>query len=207
MNSPLADALGIDPDIMHWVIIPLAIFLARIVDVSINTLRTVLMLGGRKRLAPVFGFFESFIWLVAIGQIMKNLDSVTSYFAYAGGFASGIYVGMLLEEKLAFGKVIVRLITSKNAAQLIEVLKREGYSLTIVDGKGGRGGKVNLIFSVLQRSELPKFKRLMNQWDPGTFYSIEAVRYASEPMYNTDVDELGASGEQAAIESNNSPHA
>lgn len=202
MNSPIADFLGIDPNVFHWVVVPIGIFLARIVDVSINTLRTVLMLGGRKRLAPIFGFFESLIWLIAIGQIMKNLDSIFSYLAYAGGFASGILVGMILEEKLAFGKVIVRIITDRgDAKELIEQLKKFGYGLTIVPAEGGRGGKVYLLFSVMKRSSLPQFRKLLLQWNPEAFFSVEAIRYASEPSFgnNTeDEDKAGVGHQQEA---------
>ncbi len=191
MDSPIATALGIDPDIFHWVVVPLAIFFARIVDVSINTLRTVLMLGGRRKLAPIFGFFEALIWLIAIGQIMKNLDSPMSYLAYAGGFATGIFVGMLLEEKLAFGKVIVRIITIHQAQDLIVRMRDAGYGLTIVNAEGGRGGKVNLIFSVVNRTDLPAIKRMIFNHDPETFFSVESVRFATEPSFSGD-DSLDA---------------
>jgi len=203
MNSPIADAIGLNSDLFHWVVVPIGIFLARIVDVSINTLRTVLMLGGRKRLAPIFGFFEALIWLIAIGQIMKNLDSIFSYLAYAGGFASGILVGMILEEKLAFGKVIVRVITGRgDAKNLIQQLKNKGYSLTIVPAEGGRGGKVFVLFSVINRTSLPEFKKELLRWDDGAFFSVEAVRYASERTFGAmpeeDEDEQGAGHQQEA---------
>jgi hypothetical protein len=96
---------GLSPALFNWLILPLLIFLARISDVTLSTIRIVFVMSGRRNLAPVLGFFESLIWLIAISQIIKNISSPLSYVAYAGGFATGTYVGMFIEEKLALGKV------------------------------------------------------------------------------------------------------
>lgn len=98
-----------------WVIIPLLILLARVLDVSIGTLRIILLGKGYKKLAPMLGFVESFVWILAVSQIMQNLNNLYYYVAYAGGFATGTYLGMVLEEKLSLGYVIVRVITHKDA--------------------------------------------------------------------------------------------
>ncbi|MCS6833562.1 MAG: DUF5698 domain-containing protein, partial [Flammeovirgaceae bacterium] len=91
MQSTIADHLGISPDFFHWVIVPILIFLARIVDVSINTMRVIFMLGGKKLITTILGFFESFILVIAGGQVFKKQDSIVWDFWYSGGFGSGLW--------------------------------------------------------------------------------------------------------------------
>ena len=108
-------------------LIPLLIFLARVVDVAIGTLRIIFVSKGMKYLAPILGFFEVFIWLVAIGQIMQNLTNWVNYVAYSAGFATGNFIGMFIESKLAMGLVSLRIITERDAKPLIEDLRRENF--------------------------------------------------------------------------------
>ena len=91
-------SLGISNELLNYLLMPLLIFVARVSDVSINTLRFMFMMNGKKNIVPILGFFETMIWLLAIGQIFQNIDNPLSYLAYAGGFAMGNYVGMTLEE-------------------------------------------------------------------------------------------------------------
>ena len=85
----------LDSELFKWVLLPILIFLARVTDVSINTVRVIFMLNGRRYLSTVLGFFESLIWLMAISQILQNVDNPVSYLAYSGGFATGVLVGMI----------------------------------------------------------------------------------------------------------------
>ena len=117
------EGLGISESVFTYVVIPALIFLARVCDESINTVRIIFVLHGKKLLAPLLGFFEAFIWLLAIRQIITNIDAFYSYFAYAGGFATGTFLGMVIEEKLALGRVVVRVITQNPAEQLTAFLK------------------------------------------------------------------------------------
>jgi len=165
-------------DLWTWVIIPILIFLARIVDVSIGTIRVIFISKGFKSIAPVLGFFEVIIWLLAISQIMKNLENWVSYIAYGAGFATGTYVGMLLEEKISIGKVILRVISKKDDCEMIEELKKK-YRLTIIDGQSPTGGtKAKIIFMVMKRSEVKDAVAIVNQFHPKAFYTIEDVKYA-----------------------------
>jgi len=107
-------------DIFAWVILPILIFLARVCDVSIGTIRIIFVSKGIKYLATFLGFFEILIWLMAISQIMQNLTNVYYYLFYAGGFSTGIFVGILIDEKLSIGTVSVRIITRTDASKLIE---------------------------------------------------------------------------------------
>jgi len=162
-----------------YLILPLLIFFGRIIDVSIGTIRMIFISKGFKKTAPFLSFFEIMVWLLVARQVLTDLSNVISYFAYAGGFATGTYVGMKIEEKLSVGKVIVRIITGKQSSNLINKLKQEQYGLTIVDGKGSEG-KVKIIFSIVDRKKLWNIKKIIKEFDSHAFYTIEDVRYARE---------------------------
>ena len=164
---------------MEWVIIPVLIFLARICDVTLGTLRIVFISKGDKTIAPFLGFLEVLIWLIAITQVMENLSNVASYLAWAGGFATGNFLGLRVEQKLALGQVVVRVITVEPADMLIDQLKGRGYRLTSVDARGTRG-KVNLLFMIVKRKKLDEVIGIIRSFNPQAFYSIEDVRSVSD---------------------------
>jgi len=182
---------GIDPTIVDWVIIPALIFLARICDVTLGTLRIVFVSKGNKVVAPILGFLEVLIWLVAITQVMENLDNVASYLAWAGGFAMGNFLGLRVEQKLALGQMVVRVITVEPADELIKRLSGHGYRLTCVDARGTRG-KVNLLFMIVKRKKLQHVLDIIRSYNPQAFYSIEDVRSVA------DVEMPQAKGERQA---------
>lgn len=188
MEAPIAEQLGINPDIFHWVVVPFLIFLARILDVSINTVRVMLVMSGKKKLAPIIGFFESLIWLIAISQILKNISSPMTYVAYSSGFATGIYVGMRIEERLAVGKVILRVITQSHQQALMNVIKNNGFGITVVDAMGSRG-RVNLIFTVIERKDIPRLIKLIESITPKAFYTIENVKHTSDSTWGELTEE------------------
>ncbi|MBN2804521.1 MAG: DUF2179 domain-containing protein [Deltaproteobacteria bacterium] len=162
----------------YWFIyglLPLMIFCSRIIDVSLDTLRIVFVSKGNKIVAPILGFFEVLIWLMAITRIMQNLDNPTCYFAYAGGFAAGNYVGLKIEEKLAMGVQMVRIITHKNSTPLINTLREEGFGVTVLDAEG-KDGHVHIIYSVVNRNQISKVIQVIQSSNPNAFYSIEDVR-------------------------------
>ncbi len=170
---------GIDPDIVNWVIIPVLIFLARIMDVTLGTLRIVFISKGDKVIAPLLGFVEVLIWLVAITQVMQNLSNFVSYFAWAAGFATGNFLGLRIEQKLALGQVVVRVITVDSGEELIERLTNRGYRMTALDAKGSRG-KVNLLFMIVKRKKLQEVIDIIRDYNPNAFYSIEDVRSVTD---------------------------
>jgi len=127
------------PLVYDWVVFPLIIFLARMTDVSLGTLRSVLASKGKKKIVPFIGFVEVLIWLFAISSILQNLHSITSYLAWAGGYATGIYLGLVIEEKLAIGNQVMRIITNQDCEKLIETIKQANFGITVLDGHGARG--------------------------------------------------------------------
>jgi len=169
----------LDWDSLSYILIPLLICIARIIDVSIGTLRVILLTKGNRSLAPLLGFFEILIWLVAIGQIMQNLTSWVNYIAFALGFSLGNYIGIKIENWLALGTVAVRIITKKDASQLIESLKNLNYGITSVKAEGSTG-PVHVLFTVIKRSAIPEISTLIKKFNPKSFYSIEDIRFAAE---------------------------
>lgn len=173
-------------DMFAWVALPVLIFCARICDVSLGTLRIILMSRGRRNIAPILGFFEVFIWIVAISQIMRDVDNLVAYVAYAAGFATGNFVGMTIEDRLAIGTLIVRMIVPHDADTLAAALHGAGYGVTSVDGQGA-AGQVKLVYTVIKRKELADVTRIAHSINPRMFLSVEEVRATHEGIFRPQV--------------------
>jgi uncharacterized protein YebE (UPF0316 family) len=171
-----------DSTLFTYGLMPVLIFLARICDVSIGTMRIIFVSKGKKNIAPFLGFFEVLIWIIAISKIMQNLDNYINYVAYAGGFATGNFVGMLIEERLAVGIQMIRVFTSNDGCGLMQVLNDSGYGATCVEAQGAKE-KVNLIYTIVQRNELKNVVEIINQHNPKAFYTIEDVRATNEGIF------------------------
>ena len=164
---------------LGYLIIPLLIFMIRVADVSMGTLRIIFVSRGIRSLAGVIGFFEVLIWLFAISQIMRNLDSPLHYIAYAAGFGLGNFFGITIERKISLGNRLVRIVTQKDATELVNALKEKGYGITSINAEGARG-PVKLIFSVVKRSNIDDLLNTIKQFNPHAFYTIEDVRGVHE---------------------------
>jgi uncharacterized protein YebE (UPF0316 family) len=169
----------LDTDLFKWVLLPALIFLARVADVSINTVRVIFMLNGRRLLSTTLGFFESLIWLMAISQILQNVTNPISYLAYSGGFAAGIYVGMLIEERLAIGNVIVRIISQRDTKEMITNLRQLGLRTTVLNAEDNNG-PVSVIFLISKRQGLKKVTDIVQQTNPMALFTVEGVKSVHE---------------------------
>lgn len=173
-------------DLLHsqWfslVLLPLLVFLARIIDVSIGTLRIIFVSKGFKGLAALLGFFESLIWVLAISQVFQNLSNWVTYVAFAAGFSAGNYVGILIEERLAMGNQIIRVITRRDAEALDGYLREAGYAVTSIDAEGIEG-QVKILFMVCKRRDLSRVLGIITCYNPNAFYTIEDVRFVREAL-------------------------
>ncbi len=167
-------------ELINAAFISALIFFARIIDVSVGTLRIILVSKGIKKAAPIIGFVESLVWIVAVAQIMQNLTNVLNYFVFAAGFGAGTWFGMMLEEKLSIGKVALRIITRREADELLEILlEYKDIYLTNMDAEG-RYGHVKIIFLVVDRKRVPKIIKTIHKYNPRAFYTIEDVRFVNE---------------------------
>lgn len=180
MNEMFANL--VNNDVFLFIIIPLLIFLARIVDQSIGILRILFATKGFKYLALLAGFFESIVWLLAISQIMKHLDNVYCYIAFAGGFAFGNFTGIYIEQRLSIGNVIVRVVFQKDSKLTILLLKRLKFRITIVDAMG-MDSPVKMIFATIRRNDLKRFISILNKNNPNAFYTVEDVRMVKEGYF------------------------
>lgn len=160
-----------------YLVLPLFIFLARVLDVSMGTIRIVFISRGYKLWAPVLGFFEVLVWILVIRQIFDNLSNPITFIAYAGGFAMGTYAGMRIEEKFAVEKVGMKVITHKDPTNFIKTLEDKKYKLTILSGEGPKG-PVKVIFSVIDREGIKDFVNMIHEFDKQAFYTAEDLRYA-----------------------------
>lgn len=182
-------------EIFKFIILPAIIFLARICDVTLDTLRIIYVSRGLKFLAPLVGFFEVLIWLMAITQILSNMTNITYYIAYAGGFAMGNFIGIAIEEKMAIGTVVIRIITQKHAVELIEFLKCDGYGVTHVDAQGAQG-PVKIIFTIVKRKDINHVLKMIRKFNPHAFFTIEDVRSVRKgvfPLINEKDNKHGSS--------------
>ena len=166
-------------DFWGIIIVPLLIFLARIGDVSIGTIRIIFVSKGFRYLAPLLGFFEVFIWLLAMTKILQNLDRWYYYLAYCAGFATGNFIGILLEEKIAIGYAALRLITKKPAHDLIKALQNQGFGVTYQSAEGSTG-LVHVVYTIVKRSELNSVVTIINEFNPRAFYTVEEVKVVRE---------------------------
>lgn len=172
-----------DSDLFSYVLMPLFIFLARICDVSIGTMRIIFVSKGKRNIAPILGFFEVLIWIIAVSKIMQNLDNYINYIAYAAGFATGNFVGMILEERLAMGIQMIRVFAHERGSELVHALNGNGYGATVVEAHGARE-KVHLIYTIVQRNELANVLEVINRFNPKAFYTIEDVKAVNEGIFS-----------------------
>jgi uncharacterized protein YebE (UPF0316 family) len=174
--------MATDAILPRMLLLPLVVFLAEMSVVTLGTIRVIFISRGRKLLAPILGCFEIVIWLFAIGQIMKNLTDLGCYVGFAAGFTLGNFLGVLIEKQLAIGNLVIRIITHRDASELIETLKAEQYGLTSIAAEGATG-PVKIILIVIKRRELDRVVGLIERFDSRTFYSVEEVQAAQAGIF------------------------
>ena len=151
------------------------IFFLRVADMSLDTLRVLVVMRGRKSVAWILGFFQAAIFVLAITSVLKDLDNLLNVFGYAAGFATGVVLGMWIEGRLAIGYTHLRVISPRRGAALAEQLRQAGYAVTEVSGQG-KDGMVSLLNCSVLRRKAPGAINLVEQIDPEAFVTAEAVR-------------------------------
>lgn len=165
-------------DLLPAYMVPVGIFFARIFDVSLGTIRIMMVSREQKLLAALLGFFEVLVWAIVVTELIKNLNNWVNFVAYAGGFATGTFIGIYLEGLLKVGTIIVRIITQDKFHELSDALKEAGFTITTLDAAGGFV-PVKVIFTVLKRKRWEEAIHIIETHDPAAFYSVEEVKYAS----------------------------
>lgn len=171
-----------DFPMFHTVWLPLLIFLARVVDVSLGTIRILFVARQKKLLAAAVGFCEVMIWLVVITQVFRSLAEWYHFVAYAAGFATGNFVGIMLEDRLAVGTVVLRVITRRDASPLVAHLHKADVGVTVVEAQGATGA-VHILFIVARRRTVPALLEQVLKFNPNAFYTIEDIRAVSHGIF------------------------
>lgn len=158
------------------------IVLARIADVTLGTLRTIMVVNGRRGIAFILGFFEILIWIMVVSNVMQNLSNPTYAVAYALGFATGNYIGITLDRILAFGEQVVRVFT-RRGEDVASDMRREGYVVTRFIGDS-RDGPVDLLFIQSPRRMAKRVAELARKFDPESFIVVDDVRPMTPVLRN-----------------------
>ncbi len=159
-------------------LIPALIFIARIFDVSIGTVRMLMVISGHRLASAALGFAEVLIWVLAVGGAVKHLDNPIAVIAFAGGFATGTLVGMTIEQRLAIGYRVVRVINPKPGLDLAGSLRDQGYTATRIDGHD-RDGPAEIVFIPVRRKSVPDLLEQIAAVNPDAFLSVERAERVS----------------------------
>ncbi|HWE43879.1 MAG TPA: DUF5698 domain-containing protein [Gemmatimonadaceae bacterium] len=151
---------------------PIVIFMLRIVDVTLDTMRVLFMVRGRRVPAGVLGFLMALVWIIAVGNAMKHLDSIWHILGYAAGYGTGTMVGITIENFVAFGLVQLRIVSKHGGVEIAEALRDRGYGATEFSGFG-RDGAVEIVQSVVQRAHLSEVLGIVDRFDDTAFVTVE----------------------------------
>lgn len=154
---------------------PLLIFCLRVVDVSMSTVRILLAVRGYKVAVPIIGFFEVLIWVFAVGNAIRFLDSGWHLFGYASGFATGSVIGLLIEERLAVGFATIRVVSTHAGVEMADALRNIGFGVTEFSGQG-RDGRVEIVHTVCMRRDVERVVDEIERWDKQAFITVEEPR-------------------------------
>ncbi len=151
------------------------IFALRVSDMTLDTLRVLVVMRGRKGIAWLLGFFQSLIFVIAIGSVLKNLDNPLNILGYAAGFATGNVIGMLVEEKMAIGHARLSIISSRRGSAIAERMRVEGYAITEIAARG-KDGMVSLLNCSVKRKDVERVRQIVSEVDDAAFITAEDVR-------------------------------
>ena len=168
-------------DSYPW-LLPVIIYFGRICDVTLGTMRIIFVSKGEKSKAPIVGFFEVLIWVVVISQIFSHATNIVAYLAYAAGYATGNFIGLLVENKIGFGYQLFRIYSKKDGVELTKLLNQHGFGSTLIRGEGAIA-EVSIIETVVRRRACKSVVEILSDFDPDTFYLIEDVRSKQKGIF------------------------
>ncbi len=176
---------------MNIWLLGILIFLARIIDVSVGTLRTISIIQGRTKVAFFLAFIETSVWLIVLSEVLPKVvaEPLLGVF-YAFGFATGNVVGIMVEKRLAMGYTNFRVITTKYAKEITTLLREKGYAVTTFEGEG-KDGKVTEIYVATDRKNLSSLIKIVKEIEPDAFYIAEQAGIISKIRRPTMVPATG----------------
>jgi len=173
--------------ITDHVLLPILIVLARMTDVSLGTLRIILVSKNYRKIAPFISFLESLIWITVAARIITTLGHWTAFFAYALGYALGTYMGMKIDAKLSLGRAFVRVIVARDFDKLEQNLRENKFGVTSVAAEG-KDGYVKILFIVLNRTELANCIDTITKTNPSAFYTVESIQTTNAGYFSEGRD-------------------
>ncbi len=153
----------------------LMIFFLRVGDMSLDTIRVLFVVRGRKALTWVLGFLQALIFVVAISSVLSNLNNVLNVIGYATGFATGNVIGMFIEERLAIGHILLTIISPTRGMAVAEQLRDAGYGVTEIPARG-KDGTVTVLHCSVQRKQIDNAETIILEADPQAFITTGDVR-------------------------------
>jgi len=168
----------------------LVIFGLRIVDVSCDTMRVIFAIRGKRGIAASLGFIQALVWIYAVGNAVKHLGSPLHVLGYAGGYAMGTFVGVSLEQAIAYGVATVRIVSRAAGVAIATALRAGGYGVTVFPGFG-RDGAVEILNSVVQRRDLTDVLNIITSKDSGAFVTVEEPKVLRGGLMATSDWRLG----------------
>lgn len=153
----------------------MVILVLRVFGVTLATVRVLVMMRGLKLLSAVMGFFEVLVYVLAIGQVINDLENVWNLLGYCLGFALGTLIGMAIEERLALGYATVRVVSRFKGHNLAQAIHEAGYGATVEWGQG-RDGAVSVVMTTVRRKEVAGIVKLAEEVDPDAFVTVEETR-------------------------------
>lgn len=171
----------IDFNFISYILLPALIFLARVADVTVATVKLMFVVNNARKAAAILGFFEALITIMALSRIMQDANNLFAFVMYALGFATGTYVGMWIEEKMAYGSVLVRILNKNIPHELLSYLVENQYRYSMVEAND-QSGNTQVLFTVCKRSRLNTFLETLERIDPQALYTIESVKKVSHEL-------------------------
>ena len=173
-------------DVMDWLntyplFLPAFIVLARVCDVSLGTIRTIMVVRGQRAWAAVLGFFEVMVWVLAVSGVLNEITAV-KVISFGLGFALGNMTGIWLEQKMAMGRQLIWLLSKDPTRPVAKRLREADYMATEISAEGAQG-EVGMVFVVARRSKTMKILKIAQNADPRVFTVVEDVR-ASNRLYS-----------------------
>lgn len=171
------DAMADFLDMYPWTL-PIIIFLGRVCDVPLSTIRIIFVARGERKIAPLIGFAEVFIWIVVISQVLARANNLLSYLSYAGGFAAGTYIGLVIEERMALGFYKFSVFTKHKGEELIKTLNRYTFGATLFNGQGAMN-PVDVVETIVSRKNKKSVENIIRDFDPAAFVVVEEIKSKS----------------------------
>ena len=163
---------------MSILLATLFIFSLRVVDQSLGTMRALYVNKGKPYHAALLGFLESVIWILAISQVIKDIDDPLLVVAYSAGFAAGTILGSYIEQSIGIGNLVVRVFASVESPSVAQALRDEGYGVTVINGEGKDGG-VRIYWCIIPRRKLKSVLKLISEVNPDAYVTTDSANPTS----------------------------